>query len=105
MERARRKFVGRNAFSGDVTGVEDSTYLTSENLEQVLLSKGWTKPKSKPSEPKKRNASSDVTPNILSFELLLSVDMYCPEQCNASSISKRFSLINSSIRLMRRILF
>ena len=40
MESALRKFVGRNAFSGDVTGVEDSTYLTSENLEQVLLSKG-----------------------------------------------------------------
>ena len=60
MENTLKKFVGRSALSGEVSGVEDSTFLTSENLEQVLLSKGWSKPnktehKRKPSTESKNN--------------------------------------------------
>ena len=36
MEIALKKFVGRSVLSGDVERVEDSTYLTSDNVEQVL---------------------------------------------------------------------
>ena len=59
MENALRKFVGRNMFAGEPSGstVEDSTYLTSENLEQVLISKGWTKPQK--GDPKKRKPSEN----------------------------------------------
>ena len=54
MEAALRKFVGRSVLSGEVKRIEDSTFVTSDNLEQVLLSKGWTKHR------KKRNASPNT---------------------------------------------
>ena len=52
MESALRKFVGRSVLSGDVERVEDSTYLTADNVEKVLFNKGWVKKKDK----KKREA-------------------------------------------------
>ena len=39
MVNALRKFVGRNMFSEDEAGIEDSTCLTTDNLEQVFFSK------------------------------------------------------------------
>ena len=53
MEKALRKFVGRSVLSGDVERVEDSTYLTADNVEKVLFNKGWVKKKDK----KKREAA------------------------------------------------
>ena len=55
MEVALKKFVGRSVLSGDVDRTEDSTYLTANNLEQVLVAKGWTKPPHRA----KRNPSPD----------------------------------------------
>ena len=52
MEAALKKFVGRSALSGGVERTEDSTFLTEDNFEQVLVAKGWKKP-----NKKKRNAS------------------------------------------------
>merc|ERR1712002_888340 len=52
MEAALKKFVGRSALSGEVERTEDSTFLTEDNFEQVLVAKGWKKP-----NKKKRNAS------------------------------------------------
>ena len=43
MQTALKKFVGRSVVGEERK--EDSTLLTSENFEQVLLAKGWTKPK------------------------------------------------------------
>jgi hypothetical protein len=47
MENALRKFVGRSVLSGDVESIEESTYLTADNLEKVLFNKGWVKKKRK----------------------------------------------------------
>ena len=47
MEKALRKFVGRSVLSGDVERVEDSTFLTADNVEKVLFNKGWVKKKDK----------------------------------------------------------
>ena len=52
MEKALRKFVGRSVLSGEVERVEDSTFLTADNVEKVLFNKGWVKKKDK----KKREA-------------------------------------------------
>ena len=52
MEKALRKFVGRSVLSGEVERVEDSTFLTADNVEKVLFNKGWVKKK----EKKKREA-------------------------------------------------
>ena len=43
MQNALKKFVGRSVV-GEEEKKEDSTLLTSENFEKVLLAKGWTKP-------------------------------------------------------------
>ena len=47
MQTALKKFIGRTALgqNEDQRNV-DSTYLTADNFETVLLSKGWTKPRS-----------------------------------------------------------
>lgn len=45
MEKALRKFVGRSVLSGEVERVEDSTFLTADNVEKVLFNKGWVKKK------------------------------------------------------------
>ena len=47
MEAALKKFVSRSTLSGEVEKSMDSTFLTSDNLEKVLLAKGWTKPNKK----------------------------------------------------------
>ena len=57
MESALRKFVGRSFLSGDVERVEDSTYLTADNLEKVLFNKGWVKKK----DNKKKREAADPT--------------------------------------------
>ena len=57
MEIALKKFVGRSVLSGDVERVEDSTYLTSDNFEQVLAMKGWVK---KGGKTKKREGSPET---------------------------------------------
>ena len=47
-EKALRKFVGRSVLSGvDVERVEDSTYLTPDNVQKVLFNKDWVKKKDK----------------------------------------------------------
>ena len=46
MQTALKKFIGRSALGQkEEQGSEDSTYLTADNFETVLLSKGWTKPR------------------------------------------------------------
>ena len=59
MEKALRKFVGRVTMAGGADRIEDSTYLTKDNIEDVLLARGWTKEppkkKRKPKEERKKN--------------------------------------------------
>ena len=43
MESTLRKFVGRTVLSVEVSRTEDSTYVTRDNIVQVLLAGGWVK--------------------------------------------------------------
>ena len=45
MQTALKKFIGRSALGEAEVKNEDSTYLTADNFEKVLLSKGWRKPR------------------------------------------------------------
>ena len=46
MQTALKKFIGRSALGQkEEQSSVDSTYLTADNFETVLLSKGWTKPR------------------------------------------------------------
>ena len=60
MQSALKKFISRSTLSGgEVEQKMDSTYVTADNLEQVLMAKGWTKNKKKlkPDRGQKREAS------------------------------------------------
>ena len=45
MQTALKKFIARSALGEAEVKNEDSTYLTADNFEKVLLSKGWRKPR------------------------------------------------------------
>jgi hypothetical protein len=45
MQTALKKFIGRSAIGETEVKNEDSTYLTADNFEKVLLAKGWKKPR------------------------------------------------------------
>ena len=46
MQTAFKKFIGRSTLGQkEEQNSVESTYLTADNLETVLLSKGWTKPR------------------------------------------------------------
>ena len=59
---ALKKFVRRSTLSGEVEQKVDSTYVTVDNLEQVLLAKVWSKPKKKPKDPN-RGQKIEASPN------------------------------------------
>ena len=62
MHSALKKFVGRAVVS-DADKKEDSTYLTSHNFEQVLMSKGWTKA-NKGKGKRERTRSNSLPENL-----------------------------------------
>ena len=54
MQGAMKKFVGRSVVGEDKP--TEATLLTSDNLEKVLVAKGWTKPKL----PGKQNEGQNI---------------------------------------------